>query len=171
MGRFAKIEKVSPTERGVPFPIGDFRVRVLKNKCTDSQDKQKQYFISEFLILESSNPELSEGDKRSHVIWLNNPKAYDAPWSDVKAYICACLGLRGEDHEAITEELVEFVVENNDDMPGGPFEGLELSLTVSTRQKKGGDGDLSPHVYHDADEEMAEQLRNHCIEMGLLATG
>lgn len=171
MGRFAKIEKVSPTERGVPFPLGDYRVQVIKNKFQDSKDGAKNFFISEFLVVKSSNPEVNEGEKRSHVIWLNNPKAYDAPYSDVKAYICACLGLKGEQHELITEEVMEYVVVNNDEMPGGPFEGLELGLTVTTRSKKNDDGEFSPHAYHSVDEELQEKLLEHFIEIGLIQAG
>lgn len=167
MGRFAKVEEVTPTQRGVPWKTGKYRVEINAVKVVDGQEGDV-YFVIESTCLETDNDECRVGEKRSQVINTTNKKARNAPFADIKAFVCACLGLVGDDHERISEPAIEYAAENNADMPGGPFETLQLDLQVNERAATNDKGAFTYHRWYNADEEMAAKLLAHFEELNLL---
>ena len=167
MGRFAKVEEVAPTQRGVPWKTGNYRVALAACKVVDGQEGDV-YYIIEGTCLETDNDEVKVGEKRSQVINTTNKKARDAPFRDMKAFLCAALGVIGDDHECITEEAIEYSALNNEEMPGGPLEHLELDLQVNERPATKDKGAFTYHRWYNADEGPAKQLQDHFAELGLL---
>lgn len=167
MGRFAKVEAVTPTQRGVPFKEGKYRVALAAVKVVEGKEGDI-YYIIEAEVKETDNDEVRVGEKRSQVINTTNKKARDAPFADMKAFICACLGIVGDAHTRITEEAIEYSAVNNEAMKGGPFETLELDLQVNERPATADKGAFTYHRWYNAEEDRAAELLAHFEDLNLL---
>lgn len=124
MGRFSGIESASSSEGGVYLLPGAYRLKVDAIK-TGTSRKKRDFFVAEFSILESNNPERPAGTKASWMVMLD----LDTALGNIKDFLET---LSGGD---VDEEGVELAVS-----AANPFAGLEIKASAANvKTKKGTD--------------------------------
>lgn len=162
MGRFGQVENVEPTMRGQVFEAGLYLVELAGCKGVDGQQGDV-FFIIEANIVESDNDKVKVGAQHSQVINTTNKKAKNAPWSDIKAFICAALDIPLTDKDQtkkIGEAMAEYICG-----PDQPLKGLVMKLQCTVRPPAPPEKPL-PFTYHRWEcvkKEDAKVLRDHLM--------
>lgn len=129
MGLFGKIKDAKSNGGGVFFLPGSYELECRANK-TGTTREGRPFFVAEFTILASTNPERPVGTSVSFMVMLD--KFLETALGNVKGYVAALFDIpEVEVDEAGVEQLVAA------DNPGA---GLKVRATASnTKTKKGGD--------------------------------
>ena len=110
---FAGIEEVTVKERSSYFEAGNYVgvIQAVKQGRTNQEDKP--YFVAEFKLVESDNPNLRVGSLVAWMTMLNKYKRYFL--EEVKGFVAAATDSAPED---VTEEVVEFVTGEDQPLVG-----------------------------------------------------
>lgn len=158
--RFGQIEKVDPVQRGTPFEAGIYLVEIHACKGVEGQ-MGDEFWVTEVKVIESDNEKIKVGGQYSHVIKLTNTKAGTAPWSEVKAFVCAALDISAGD-KAVTDKIGEkiclYIIG-----PDKPLEGLKMRLQCTMTKTREGK-DFTRHKWETADHEGSKLLREYMLE-------
>lgn len=126
MGRFAGIENARPSEGGLFFEPGVYKVRIKACKSFETRKKHTA-FIVECTVLESDNPKRPPGCEPSWVVTLDKEPAL----GNIKSFIAAATQSKVEE---ITEAVVEAVV-----AVANPLKGTVMRViaqNIQTKEKK-----------------------------------
>jgi hypothetical protein len=129
MGVFSKIKDAHSTGGGVYFLPGTYALEC--RKCTSSKTREdRPFFVAEFTILESSNPERPVGTSVSFMVMLD--KYLETALGNVKQCAAALFDIPEDNvDEAGVEALVS---------AANPAAGNKVRATASmTKTKKGAD--------------------------------
>jgi len=128
MGRFSKIKDVKSQGGGIYFLPGKYAVECRANKTGETREG-RPFFVAEFTILESSNPERPVGTSVSFMVMLD--KYIETALGNIKGYVAALFDIpEAEVDEAGVEQLV--AAEN-------PGAGLKVRAVASNTKTKKGD--------------------------------
>lgn len=129
MGLFGKIKEAKSSGGGIYFLPGKYLLECRVNK-TGKTREDRPFFVAEFTILESSNPERPVGTSVAYMVMLD--KYLETALGNVKQYVSALFGIPEEEvDEAGVEELVA---------AANPGAGIQVRAVASnTKTKKGGD--------------------------------
>lgn len=129
MGLFGKIKDAKSNGGGIYFLPGTYALECRANK-TGKTREGREFFVCEFTILESSNPERPVGTSVSMMVMLD--KYLETALGNIKGYIAALYDVpEDEVDEAGVEELVS---------AANPGAGIKVRAVASnTKTKKGGD--------------------------------
>lgn len=159
MGLFADVEDAEVSQGGVYFLPGLYINEISKCKTQRSQRNNKDYFIVECMIKQSTCEELPAGRKASQVIDINN--IMGPP--NIKAFVAAASGLdpvapninellidtwKGLTQTHMTiEQICERVVAADN-----PLEGIELFLEATLIKTRAGNP-FTKHFWSPVSEE------------------
>lgn len=161
--RFGRMEEVDPTQRGIPFDAGKYEVQIGAVKGAVKQGTGEEFFVVETEITASNNPDVKIGEQRSWVVNVSNPKAFDAPWKDIKAFLCAALAIPLADKQTtgkVGVKVAEYVTG-----PDQPFKGIKLALHCHVRPPT--PEKPKPFTYHNwspLEPERGVILREHFFD-------
>lgn len=129
MGRFSKIKDVTSNGGGIYFLPGKYALECRVNK-TGKTREDREFFVCEFTILESSNAERPVGTSVSMMVMLD--KYLETALGNIKGYVAALFNIpEVEVDEAGIEQLIAA------DNPGA---GLKVrAIASNTKTKKGSD--------------------------------
>jgi hypothetical protein len=129
MGLFGKIKDAKSNGGGIFFLPGTYELECRANKSGKTRE-DRPYFVAEFTILASTNPERPVGTSVSFMVMMD--KYLETALGNVKGYVAALYDVpEDEVDEAGVEALISA------DNPGA---GLKCRATASnTKTKKGGD--------------------------------
>jgi hypothetical protein len=147
MGRFSDVADAKPMTKLPHMQLGTFRTRIIHVKDVDGMRKDNTpttYWIVEFEILESSNPEIKVGQRYG---WVHDRKRAFVGPKAVKSFVAACLGIEAEDERltgdegdkataAIAGYYNEDETPNNDGSGAQPMAGRELMLVCQNTLTK-----------------------------------
>ncbi len=129
MGLFGKIKDAKSNGGGIYFLPGTYALECRANKVGKTREG-REFFVCEFTILESSNPERPVGTSVSMMVMLD--KYIETALGNVKGYIAA---LYDVPEEEVDEAGVELLVSAEN-----PGAGLKVRAVASnTKTKKGTD--------------------------------
>jgi hypothetical protein len=129
MGMFAGISEVEVRQKNRYVEPGNYIVEITAVKSGRAQQSEKPYFVVEFEVEESDNPEFDPG---AAICWMKMVHQYKKYFlEDVKGFVATALGVSAEE---VTEEVCEYV--SGEDQP---LIGKRLSLRayLETNQKSG----------------------------------
>jgi hypothetical protein len=128
MGLFSKIKDAKSSQGGVYFLPGKYALECRANK-TGTTREGRSFFVAEFTILESTNPERPVGTSVSFMIMLD--KNLETGLGNIKGYISALFDLpEAEVDEAGVEQLVAA------DNPGAGVKVRAIASNIKTRANK-----------------------------------
>ena len=135
MGLFGRIgEKgIKSNGGGVFFEPGTYALEVRANKTGNTRDK-RAFFVAEFTILESTNPDRPVGTGVSWMVMLD--KNIETALGNIKGYVSALFDMPEEE---VDEAGVEALVQADN-----PAAGMKIRATVSTVKKRNGDPFTKP---------------------------
>tara|TARA_Y100000114_G_C11693074_1_gene294556 strand:- start:113 stop:526 length:414 start_codon:yes stop_codon:yes gene_type:complete len=110
MGLFDGIESVEVTQRSEYLQAGSYVLEIQAIKEGTSR-KGEDYFLSEFKIIESSNPELPAG---APVTWMYM-KRFDSFLKGVKAFIASAANCRVDE---VTSEICAAAISDKQPLVG-----------------------------------------------------
>lgn len=129
MGLFSGIKNAKSNGGGVYFLPGTYVLECVAVKTGQTREGNKPFFVAEFTILESSNPERPVGTSVSYMVMLD--KYIETALGNVKQCVAALFGVAEADvDEAGVEEAVG---------PSNPAKGARVKATASnikTRAQK-----------------------------------
>lgn len=160
MGRFTKVVKADPKDRGNYFPClpMKYRVRVLRAKAIDVREGSLA-FVVECEVLEHLAGDVNAVDSRGKPVpkigecrdWFVD-LSKDAGPGDMQKFISVVTGedlkalaASGTDGEAEAESVCEWAVDETDN----PLAGTEITLETWNRPTRSG-GDFTIHDWSDA---------------------
>lgn len=145
MGLFGRIgEKgIKSNGGGVFFEPGKYALEVRAHK-TGKTREGRSYFVCEFTILESSNPERPSGTGVSWMVMMD--KNLETALGNIKGYVAALMDMSEED---VDEPGIEALIS-----AANPGAGLKVRAVVSTVKKKNGDPFTKP-VFETYDKKQA----------------
>lgn len=158
MGKYKKVGDVSPDAQGKKLTDGNSRIKIKAIK--ESDGFFGLFYIVEFFVLETDCEGIKIEEQCSWTVNLSNKKAGDAPFSNIKAFVCAVLNVDFKDKDAldmIGEKMIEATLSKEQ-----PFEGVELQ--VQTRTTGTAPNLFVKHRWENVDEEGAELLREYMFE-------
>lgn len=127
MGLFDGIENVQVTQRSEYLKAGQYLLEIQAIKMGESRSGEN-YFLSEFKIIESSNPELPPG---APVTWMTM-KRFESFLKGIKAFIAAAAGCTIDE---VTQAICDAAVSEDQ-----PLAGVRVSaFAKDIKTKKGGD--------------------------------
>ena len=127
MGLFDGIENVQVTQRSEYLKAGQYLLEIQAIKMGESRNGEG-YFLSEFKIIESSNPELPPG---APVTWMTM-KRFESFLKGIKAFIAAAAGCTIDE---VTQAICDAAVSEDQ-----PLAGVRVSaFAKDIKTKKGGD--------------------------------
>jgi len=153
MGRFQGLGGIKTNQGGVYFLPGDYTVDIEEVKFFTSR-KEKDTFVIQARVLESTNPERAPGCKPSQVIILR-PDILATCMGNIKQFAAAILELEDPDaynapftvgtqedaNDQFWNETLEVLV--SDDQPA---KGIRIKLNITNIKTKEGK-DFSKHVW------------------------
>ncbi len=125
MGLFGKITDAKSNGGGVFFLPGTYLLECRANK-SDKTREGRPYFVAEFTILESSNPDRPIGTGVSFMVMLD--KYIETALGNIKGYVAALYGI--EEH-LVDEAGVEALIAS--DNPGA---GMRVKATATNTKTK-----------------------------------
>lgn len=156
---WSKVEEVDPTMRSAWLPCEDasYTVEVKGVRTSTQKGTNKEFFIVEMGILESNTESVKTGESRSWVINMSNPDAYDAPFRDVKAFMCSALGIPVSDTatKKIGKKAITFAIGTDQ-----PFKTLHMMLVTTARKTDEG-GDFTQHTFTVLQPDRAKKLYDY----------
>jgi hypothetical protein len=158
MGKYKKVGDVSPDAQGKKLTDGTSRIKVKAIK--ESDGFFGLFYIVEFFVMETDCEGVKEGEQCSWTVNLSNKKAGDAPFQNIKAFMCAVLNVDFKDKDSldlIGEKMIEATLSSEQ-----PFEGVELS--VQTRTTGSAPNLFVKHRWETVDEDTAEVLRTYMFD-------
>jgi hypothetical protein len=143
-GFFSGIETARMTEGGNYLKPGIYDVELIKCK-TDKTRHGVGFFACDFKIAGSNNPDHRIGDVNNWFVGFDK----DAALGNIKGWAVAVLSnlTPGIDQNAITEEVMEGLIEKN----GEAIKGQKLRVQVTLVPTKTG-GQFSRHQWYPAGE-------------------
>jgi hypothetical protein len=127
MGLFGKIGEAKSSGGGIYFLPGKYELECRANK-TGKTREGRPFFVCEFTIISSSNPERPSGTSVSMMVMLD--KYIETALGNIKGYVSALFGIPENDvDEAGVEQLVAA------DNPGA---GLKIKAVASNTKTKAG---------------------------------
>lgn len=130
MGLFGKIGTAKSNSGGIFFLPGKYALECRVNKTGKTREGDRPFFVAEFTILESSNPERPVGTAVSFMVMMD--KYLETALGNIKGYVAALFGIA---EDLVDESGVEALI--SADNPGA---GLKVRAVASnTKTKKGGD--------------------------------
>ena len=127
MGLFDGIEKVEVSQRSEYLQPGSYVLEIQAIKEGTSRSGE-DYFLSEFKIIESSNPELPPG---APVTWMTM-KRFDSFLKGVKAFIASAAGCTVDE---VTQAICAAAISDEQPMAGARVSAFAKNVVT----KKGGD--------------------------------
>lgn len=128
MGRFSKIKDAKSNGGGIYFLPGKYALECRANKTGETREG-RSFFVAEFTILESTNPERPVGTTMSMMVMLD--KYIETALGNIKGYVAALFGIpEAEVDEAGVETLVS--AEN----PGAGMKVRAIASNTKTKQGK-----------------------------------
>ncbi len=130
MGVFAKMKEVSASQGGVYVIPGVYSLEVDCLKVGKSR-AGRDFFVAEFFVLESTNPERPVGCKMSWMVTLD-PSYLETSLGNIKSFLSV---LTSSPTHEVDEAAVEMAVS-----AANPCAGMKIKASaVNTKTKKGGD--------------------------------
>lgn len=155
MGIFSKVQESKVSGGGVYFLPGVYRVEIENVKAIQSRRNNKDYFIIECRILESSNEDRPAGTSASQAIDITNVMGP----VNIKAFIAAASGItptaddvneqliafweEATDVELSIEEICELVCDEDEN----PLQGLEMDLECVLEKTRNTGSDFTKHYW------------------------
>ena len=127
MGLFDGIEKVEVAQRSEYLQPGSYVLEIQAIKEWSSR-KGEDYFLSEFKIIESSNPQLPAG---APVTWMTM-KRFDSFLKGVKAFIASAAKCTVDE---VTESICAAAISSDQPLAGARVSAFAKNVTT----KAGGD--------------------------------
>ena len=127
MGLFDGIEKVEVTQRSEYLQPGSYVLEIQAIKEGTSRSGE-DYFLSEFKIIESSNPELPSG---APVTWMTM-KRFDSFLKGVKAFIASAAKCTVDE---VTQDICAAAISSDQPLAGARVSAFAKNVVT----KKGGD--------------------------------
>lgn len=128
MGLFSKIGEAKSNSGGVYFLPGKYELEVRANK-TGKTRENRPFFVAEFTIISSTNPERPAGTMVSQMVMLD--KNIETALGNIKGYVAALFGMEEKDvDEAGVEQLVAA------DNPGAGMKIKAVASNIKTRAGK-----------------------------------
>jgi hypothetical protein len=128
MGLFGKIKEAKSNGGGIYFLPGTYALQCLANK-TGTTREGRAFFVAEFSILESSNPDRPVGTSVSLMVMLD--KNIETALGNIKGYVAALFGIP---EQTVDEAGVEALIAA--DNPGANFKVRAVASNVKTRAGK-----------------------------------
>lgn len=128
MGRFSNIGSAKSSQGGVYFLPGAYALECKANKSGKTREG-REFFVAEFEILESTNPERAVGTQVSFMVMLD--KNQDTALGNIKGYLAALCGIPEQD---VDEAGVEAMVSAAN--PGMGMKVKALASNIKTRAGK-----------------------------------
>ena len=123
MGMFAGIDEVEVHQKARYIEPGNYLVEVQAVKQGRTNQGDKPYFLAELKILESDNPDFSEGAAVTWITMLHKYKKYFL--QDTKGFVSIATG---SEPEEVTEDVIEFVTGDEQ-----PLVGVNLRARAWTK--------------------------------------
>ncbi len=128
MGLFGKIKEAKSSGGGIFFLPGKYALECRANKTGNTREG-RPFFVAEFTILESTNPERPVGTSVSLMVMLD--KYIETALGNVKGYVAALFDIpEAEVDEAGVESLVS--AEN----PGAGMKVRAVASNTKTKAQK-----------------------------------
>ena len=128
MGLFSKIGEAKSNSGGIYFLPGKYELEVRANK-TGKTREGRAFFVAEFTIISSTNPERPAGTSVSQMVMLD--KNLETALGNIKGYLAALYGIPEADvDEAGVEALVAA------DNPGAGLKIKAVASNIKTRAGK-----------------------------------
>jgi hypothetical protein len=128
MGLFSKIKDAKSNGGGIYFLPGVYKLECRANKTSKTRDG-RPFFVAEFTILESTNPERPVGTSVSWMVMMD--KNLETALGNIKQYVSALFDIEeGEVDEGGVEHLIS--AEN----PGAGIKVHAEATNIKTREKK-----------------------------------
>jgi hypothetical protein len=144
MGIFSKIGKVGAARpKGQFFTKGRYDVSVVSVRHVESKVGSDQFFVVDFDIQESTNPDLPAGTAATWMTKLNG-KYPDMALADIKAFVMAATNA---DEEDVDEATIEEALEGD----GTALAGMALRIVVDNVKTKA-NTDFSKHNFYAVTE-------------------
>tara|TARA_R110000824_G_scaffold393652_1_gene592934 strand:- start:10546 stop:10968 length:423 start_codon:yes stop_codon:yes gene_type:complete len=128
MGIFAGIEEVEVHEKTPYVEAGNYIGEVVKVKSGTKAETGQPYFVVEFEIIESDNPQFRVGEKMAWMKMVNKYKKYFL--QDTKGFVATAMECSPTE---VTEEVMEYVSGEEQ-----PLVGKRLSLRAYADEKPNG---------------------------------
>lgn len=143
MGIFGNIGKVGAARpKGVFFTKGRYDVSVVSVRHVTSKVGSDQFFVVDFDVAESNNPDIPAGTAATWMTKLNG-KFPDMALADVKSFIMAATGA---DEDDVDEGTIEEALDGD----GTALAGSALRIVVEPTKTKAG-GDFSKHNFYSVE--------------------
>lgn len=128
MGLFSKIKEAKSNGGGIYFLPGTYELECAAVKTGKTREGDKPFFVAEFVILASSNPERPVGTSVSYMVMLD--KYMETALGNVKQCISALFNVPESDvDEAGVDEAVG---------PSNPAKGAKVKATASNIKTRAG---------------------------------
>lgn len=129
MGLFAKIKEAKSNSGGVYFLPGTYELECVAVKTGKTREGDRPFFVAEFTILSSSNPERPVGTSVSYMVMLD--KYLETALGNVKQCVAALFNVAEVDvDEAGVEEAIG---------PSNPAKGAKVKASATNIKTKKGD--------------------------------
>lgn len=138
MGLFSKITEVRVNNGGVYFLPGTYAVEVLAVKTGKTREGDRPFFVAEFKILESDNPERRVGTSVSWMVMLD--KYIETGLSNIKGFACALFGMA---EDQIDEAGIEAMVSDEN-----PCKGMRVRAEATNIKTRSKGTDFTKVIYH-----------------------
>jgi hypothetical protein len=128
MGLFSKIGSAKSNSGGIYFLPGTYELECVACKTGKTREGDKPFFVAEFTILSSSNPERPAGTSVSYMVMLD--KYLETALGNVKQCLAALFAIPEEE---VDEAGVEAAVG-----PENPAKGSKVKATASNIKTRAG---------------------------------
>lgn len=128
MGLFSKIGAAKSNSGGIYFLPGTYELECVACKTGETREGNKPFFVAEFTILSSSNPERPVGTSMSFMVMLD--KYLETALGNVKGCLAALFNVpEAEVDEAGVEAAIG---------PANPAKGAKVKATASNIKTRAG---------------------------------
>jgi hypothetical protein len=145
MGMFGKITEVRVNNGGIYFQPGAYLLEVLAIKVGKTREGDRPFFVAEFKILESDNPERRPNTTMSWMVMLD--KFQETGLSNIKGFACALLDI---EEDQVDEAGIEQMVSE-----ANPCKGLQVRATASNIKTRGKGTDFTKVIFKPVNEPAA----------------
>lgn len=128
MGLFTGIKNAKSSGGGIYFMPGTYLLECNACKTGETREGKKAFFVAEFTILESSNPERPVGTSVSFMVMMD--KYLDTALGNIKQCVAALFGVA---EEAVDEAGVDAIVGADN-----PAKGARVKATASNIKTRAG---------------------------------
>lgn len=133
MGWYDKVQQTKVNQNGQGLGAGEYILQVIAQREKRSERGGGTFFITEFLVIQSTNGSHPVGSKGAQVIRLDG-RYPDSALADVKANVSACSGVEPTSPDADTK-ITPMVCEAATH-PSQPNRGVFLAATVYPKPPK-----------------------------------